>query len=190
MEQLNKDDVAEWGKTVASEIAGPAETSASPGVKVFTTASQCWGSELPSRCSPQQMEEATRAYAARRPEFNLLTNNCARFACSMLALCGGAEATSSEAVNLLSNRSAAATAPPTCHPDVCADHLMFEGPKGEPGCGMHAVSTNLADHMAGHAQFLRAAPASTPPAVQPAAQPVAPVAQQSGSGVLLPMGLM
>ena len=97
--------------------------------QVFTSASQCWGSELPSQCSQQQMEEATRAYAAQRPEFNLLSNNCARFACSMLSLCGGA--TSSEAaVSLLSNSSAAAAVPPTCQPEVCADHLMFEGPKG------------------------------------------------------------
>merc|ERR1719263_2649302 len=136
------------------------------------------------------MEEATRAYAARRPEFNLLSNNCARFACSMLALCGGAEAASSEAVSLLSNSSAAVAAPPTCHPDVCADHLMFEGPKGEPGCGMHAVSTNLAGHMAGHTQVLSAVPASVLPAAQPVARPAAPVAQQGGLGVLLPLGFM
>jgi len=194
METLNKEDVAEWGKTVAAEIMGPAETSASPGVKVFTSASQCWGSELPSQCSQTQMEEATTAYAARRPEFNLLSNNCARFACSMLALCGGAKP-SEAAVSLLSNSSDANAASPTCQPDVCADHLMFEGPKGEPGCGMHSVSTNLADYLAG-ATSLSAAPASTipedaaqpaaQPAVQPAAQPAArPAAQQGGSAVLI-----
>merc|ERR1719238_605773 len=38
-----KEDVAEWGKTMASEIAGPAETSSAPGLKIFTTATQCWG---------------------------------------------------------------------------------------------------------------------------------------------------
>ena len=185
METLNKEDVAEWGKTVAAEIMGPAETSASPGVKVFTSASQCWGSELPSQCSQTQMEEATTAYAAKRPEFNLLSNNCARFACSMLALCGGAKP--SEAVSLLSNSSEVGAASPTCQPDVCADHLMFEGPKGEPGCGMHTVSTNLADYMVG-ATSLSAAPASTLPedAAQPAAQPAArPAAQQGGSAVLM-----
>ena len=188
METLSKEDVAEWGKTVAAEIMGPAETSASPGVKVFTSASQCWGSELPSQCSQTQMEEATTAYAARRPEFNLLSNNCARFACSMLALCGGAKP-SEAAVSLLSNSSDANAASPTCQPEVCADHLMFEGPKGEPGCGMHSVSTNLADYLAGATSLsLSAAPASTLPedVAQPAAQPAArPAAQQGGSAVLI-----
>ena len=191
MESLSKEDVAEWGKTVAAEIMGPAETSSSPGVKVFTSASQCWGSELPSQCSQAQMEEATTAYAARRPEFNLLSNNCARFACSMLALCGGTRP-SEAALSLLANSSDAAPASPTCQPEVCADHLMFEGPKGEPGCGMHSVSTNLADYLAG-ATRLSAAPASAAlpedaaqPASQQQEQPTArPAAQQGGSSALI-----
>ena len=32
-----------------------------------------------------ELENATVAYAKSRPEFNLLHNNCARFACAMLA---------------------------------------------------------------------------------------------------------
>lgn len=152
MDELKKEDIAEWGKTMAAEIAGPAETSSAPGLKIFTTATQCWGSELGSRCTKEQMDEATKAYAARRPEFNLLSNNCARFACAMLAACGGAEPVDEAQLALIANSSADADAAAaaadssgkaTCRPDACAENLMFEGPKGQPGCGMQPVSTKL-----------------------------------------------
>ena len=112
------------------------------------------------------------------------------FACSMLALCGGTRP-SEAALSLLANSSDAAPASPTCQPELCADHLMFEGPKGEPGCGMHSVSTNLADYLAG-ATSLSAAPASALPedaaqsASQQQEQPTArPAAQQGGSSALI-----
>ena len=153
MEVFRKEDIAEWGKSMAAEIAGPAETSSAPGLKIFTTATQCWGSELGSRCTKEQMDEAAEAYAARRPNFNLLSNNCARFACAMLAACGGAEPVDEAQLALIANSSAANAAAAaaaannsgkaTCEPDLCADNLMFEGPKGQPGCGMQPVSTRL-----------------------------------------------
>ena len=100
------------------------------------------------------MEAATHAYAAQRPEFNLLTNNCARFACAMVAAC----ASPSAGVVLADVDAAAADATPNataqpasaqnstraeqrlaadgCNPDSCSEHLMFDGPAGQPGCGM------------------------------------------------------
>ena len=54
-------------------------------------------------------------------------------------------ATSTAQVALLANATAAGSETAAqCHPDACADNLMFEGPKGQPGCGMRAVSTSLA----------------------------------------------
>ena len=192
MEQLAKEDIAEWGKTMAAEIGGPAETSSAPGLKIFTTATQCWGSELGSRCTQQQMDEATKAYAARRPEFNLLSNNCARFACAMLAACGGAEPVDEARLALIANSSADAAAAAdadadadadasgkaTCRPDACADNLMFEGPRGQPGCGMKPVSTKLE-----YAGALLGTP-SVPVHADAAAAAAASAASAAGAGAL------
>ena len=48
-----------WGKDMASQIAGPAEASSSPGGPIFATASVCWGGDDASRCSADQMERAS-----------------------------------------------------------------------------------------------------------------------------------
>ena len=61
METLNKEDVAEWGKTIAAEIAGPAETSSSPGVKVRAAADLASPTSLPPCC------RACSAYIALSP---------------------------------------------------------------------------------------------------------------------------
>ena len=80
------------------------------------------------------------AYAKSRPEFNLLHNNCARFACAMLASCGPAPVAATD----------------QCSPDACAESLMFGGPTGEPGCGMRRAkraTPGAGDQSAGATAF-------------------------------------
>ena len=108
------EDLEGWARQLAATIDGPAEASWAPAYSVVHGASACWQTDAPSRCTASQMDAATRAYAAERPTFNLLHNNCARFACAMLAQCGP---------------------PSDCAADACAERLMFGGRRAQPGCG-------------------------------------------------------
>ena len=110
------------GPRVAANITGPGQVGALMGSVVYAQPdADCWRARRrPVRAA--ELENATVAYAKSRPEFNLLHNNCARFACAMLASCGPAPVAATD----------------QCSPDACAESLMFGGPTGEPGCGCAA----------------------------------------------------
>ena len=120
-EKIRGTDLDAWGRAVAANITGPGQVGALMGSVVYAQPdADCWEGTAPPRCARPELENATVAYAKSRPEFNLLHNNCARFACAMLASCGPAPVAATD----------------QCSPDACAESLMFGGPTGEPGCGM------------------------------------------------------
>ena len=120
-EKIRGTDLDAWGRAVAANITGPGQVGALMGSVVYAQPdADCWEGTAPPRCARAELENATVAYAKSRPEFNLLHNNCARFACAMLASCGPAPVAATD----------------QCSPDACAESLMFGGPTGEPGCGM------------------------------------------------------
>ena len=140
-EKIRGTDLDAWGRAVAANITGPGQVGALMGSVVYAQPdADCWEGTAPPRCARPELENATVAYAQSRPEFNLLHNNCARFACAMLASCGPAPVAATD----------------QCSPDACAESLMFGGPTGEPGCGMRRAkraTPGAGDQSAGATAF-------------------------------------
>ena len=140
-EKIRGTDLDAWGRAVAANITGPGQVGALMGSVVYAQPdADCWEGTAPPRCARPELENATVAYAKSRPEFNLLHNNCARFACAMLASCGPAPVAATD----------------QCSPDACAESLMFGGPTGEPGCGMRRAkraTPGAGDQSAGATAF-------------------------------------
>ena len=116
--EIRGTDLDAWGRC-RRHITGPGQVGALMGSVVYAQPdADCWEGTAPPRCRARARERdgGVRQVA---PEFNLLHNNCARFACAMLASCGPRP-----------------SPPPTSARPTPAPSPSCSAARREPGCGM------------------------------------------------------
>jgi hypothetical protein len=118
--QMDVNAPIEWGKRKASEVQGHAKISTAPGGFVYQNSARCFRSAQPTQCSSSDVRTFSDHYYATHSTFNLLTNNCAMYACNMLEYCSGD-----------GGKKCA---------DGCVSSLMYSPMEGKtPGCGTNNV---------------------------------------------------
>eukprot|EP00298_Acanthocystis_sp_HF-20_P017052 c21657_g1_i1.p1 GENE.c21657_g1_i1~~c21657_g1_i1.p1 ORF type:complete len:373 (+),score=159.24 c21657_g1_i1:49-1119(+) len=115
---MDINNYVEWGKKKAASIEGRAKISSAPGGFVYSHSTKCFKSSSPSVCSDYDIQKFSDEYYQRTPVFNLLTNNCASYACKLLEKCSASASCSGS----------------------CVDSLTFQPMNDKnPGCGTSSV---------------------------------------------------
>jgi len=85
--RMDMNNLVSWGETIASRVEGSAKVASSPGKPVWLQSKKCYRSKEEITCSSAQLQQFTAQYKAEHSKFNLLSNNCAMYACSALKYC-------------------------------------------------------------------------------------------------------
>lgn len=102
---MDTENVISWGEAMAAKVDGKTKVSSTDGSHVFIQSKKCFRTKEEVTCDSQQLRSFASTYHAAHPNFNLLSDNCAMFACSALQHC------SKDA---------------TCQSNSCAHEIMYQ----------------------------------------------------------------